>query len=81
MKFFLCLFLIYSLPAQAITFTYNYQGDSLTLELPNKSWEEGFKVATNKCMDYYSKGQGAAVGEEKWLDLIDVCVNPKSKKD
>lgn len=63
----------------ATTYHFLYQKQPLKLEMPNHDFIEGLKEAAKKCMDFYTKGQGPKVGEEMWLDLIDVCVNPRNK--
>lgn len=40
------------------------------------SKDEAYKIAVQKCTDHYSEGKRAAVGEDRWLDIIDICVNP-----
>lgn len=63
-----------------IVFNYSYQGKPLKLTFKNTSWEDALKHGANKCIDYYTDGKRAAVGEDIFMDLIDVCVNPREKK-
>lgn len=58
-------------------FNYTYKGKPLKLSFQGVSWETALKEGARKCMDYYTEGKGPSVGEEIWLDLIDVCVNPR----
>lgn len=46
------------------------------VSISDGSYEQASKEALKKCTDHYSDGQGAAVGEDRWLDIIDICVNP-----
>lgn len=75
----LFLILIYQQNVLAFTYYYKHKQEALTIEVPQKDFNEGLSEAAKKCMDFYTKGQGPSVGEEKWLDLIDVCVNPRTK--
>lgn len=63
-----------------IVFKYSYQGKPLKLTLRGLDWSEALKKASFKCMDYYTDGKMASVGEEIYLDLIDICVNPREEK-
>jgi hypothetical protein len=69
-----------NLATSEIVFNYSYQGKPLKLTFRNTSWEDALKHGANKCIDYYTDGKRAAVGEDIFLDLIDVCVNPREKK-
>jgi hypothetical protein len=40
------------------------------------SKDDARNIAIKKCTEHYSNGKGAAVGEDRWLDIIDICVNP-----
>lgn len=61
----------------SIVFNYNYKGKTLKLSFKGVSWDVALKEGANKCMDYYTEGKRAKVDEELYLDLIDVCVNPR----
>jgi hypothetical protein len=58
------------------TFKYQLNGQTLELRKPAQSYEDAFQDAAQKCFNYY-KGQGK-LSEEKGLDIIDVCANPRS---
>lgn len=78
MKTMLILIIIFlSYNSYGATYHFLYQKQPLKLEMPDHDFIEGLKEAAKKCMDYYTEGEGPKVGEEIWLDLIDVCVNPR----
>lgn len=62
---------------KTIVFTYNHKGKPLKLSFQGVSWEVALKEGAHKCIDYYTDGKRAKVEEELYLDLIDVCVNPR----
>ncbi len=58
------------------TFTYKPKAkDSFTLTLQAESKQEAFKVASKACFQKLTNGEYP--GEEKGLDYIDICANPK----
>jgi hypothetical protein len=62
---------------KTIVFNYTHKGKPLKLTFKGVTWEVALKEGANKCMDYYTDGKRAQVEEELYLDLIDVCVNPR----
>jgi hypothetical protein len=58
------------------SFKYNLNGNSMEIKRTAASYEDAFRVAAKECFSYY-KG-GAKVSEERGLDIIDVCANPRS---
>ncbi|MES2803081.1 MAG: hypothetical protein V4654_11355 [Bdellovibrionota bacterium] len=56
------------------TFTYRAK-DSFTLTLQAETKQEAFKVASKACFQKLTNGEYP--GEEKGLDYIDICANPK----
>lgn len=61
---------------KAWTFTYKPKAkDSFTLTLQADSKQEAFKVASKACFQKLTNGEYP--GEEKGLDYIDICANPK----
>lgn len=62
---------------KTIVFNYTHKGKPLKLTFKGTTWETALKEGANKCMDYYTDGLRAKVDEELYLDLIDVCVNPR----
>ncbi len=57
-------------------FKYKLSGESLEIKRSAQSYEDAFKVAAQQCFTYY-KGAGK-VSEDRGLDIIDVCANPRS---
>ena len=57
-------------------FIYKFQNKILELAEKSTSKENAFRQASKKCFQYYT--QGKYPGEEKGLDIIDSCSNPKS---
>lgn len=58
------------------TFKYKLSGQSLELRKVAGSYEEAYEQAAQQCFKYY-KGAGK-VSEDRGLDIIDVCANPRS---
>ena len=56
-------------------FNFSYGGQKLQISESSNSWEQSFERASLKCFQHFSKGQ--PLSQEKGLDLIDVCANPK----
>ncbi len=78
MKKRILLYILFYFPAITLIYTHNKEKLELTFDM---SYEDALKPGAMKCMDFYTKGKGASVGEEKWLDLIDVCVNPRRRSN
>lgn len=57
-------------------FKFKLAGQSFEIKNSAASYEEAFEVAAQKCFNHY-KGQGK-ISENKGLDIIDVCANPRS---
>ncbi|MNK08136.1 hypothetical protein D3C87_260640 [compost metagenome] len=58
------------------TFKYNLSGETLEIRRPAQSYEDAFEAAAQQCFRHY-KGSGK-VSEDRGLDIIDVCANPRS---
>lgn len=58
------------------TFKYNFSGKTLQLRELAGSYEEAYEQAAQQCFKFY-KGAGK-VSEDRGLDIIDVCANPRS---
>lgn len=58
------------------SFKYKYQNEKFEINKPALSYEEAFDQAASECFKHYKAGQ--PVTEEKGLDIIDVCANPRS---
>ncbi|WII70985.1 hypothetical protein QJS83_10985 [Bdellovibrio sp. 22V] len=58
------------------TFKYKLSGQSLEIKKQAGSYEEAYEMAAQQCFNFY-KGPGK-VSEDKGLDIIDVCANPRS---
>lgn len=57
-------------------FEYIYHKEKLTISISKKiNKDEAFKQASKKCFEHFTKG--VYPGEEKGLDIIDSCANPK----
>lgn len=54
----------------------NNKDGEFTVKISDSSRDSAYKKATRACVDHYSNGQGASVGEDRFLDIIDICVNP-----
>lgn len=58
------------------TFKYKLSGQTLEIKKSAPSYEDAFDQAAQQCFSYF-KGQGR-VSEDRGLDIIDVCANPRS---
>lgn len=62
--------------AKEYTFKYKLSGESLEIKREAASYEDAFDQAAQQCFQHY-KGQ-KKVSEDRGLDIIDVCANPRS---
>lgn len=58
------------------TFKYKLSGQTLEVKKSAPSYEDAFEQAAQTCFNFY-KGAGK-VSEDRGLDIIDVCANPRS---
>ncbi|WP_413581580.1 hypothetical protein [Bdellovibrio sp. HCB288] len=58
------------------TFKYKLSGQSFEIKKQAQSYEDAYRVAAQQCFNHF-KGAGK-VSEERGLDIIDVCANPRS---
>lgn len=64
------------LPNKEYTFKYNLSGQTLEIKKAAASYEDAFDQAAQQCFNHY-KGHGQ-IDEDKGLDIIDTCANPRS---
>ena len=57
-------------------FKYSLSGKTLEIRKPASSYEDAFEQAAQQCFKFY-KGSGK-LSEDRGLDIIDVCANPRS---
>lgn len=57
-------------------FKYAMKGDSLEITRTGQSYEDAFEAAAQQCFNYYKGSK--KVSEDRGLDIIDVCANPRS---
>ena len=58
------------------TFKYNLSGQTLEIKRAAPSYEDALEFAAQKCFNHYKGPQ--RVSEDRGLDIIDVCANPRS---
>ncbi len=64
-------------PAQKeYNFKFQLKGQTLELKKSAVSYEDAFEAAAQQCFKFF-KGEGR-ISEERGLDIIDVCANPRS---
>lgn len=63
-------------PSKEYTFKYKLSGQTLEIKKAAASYEDAFDQAAQQCFNFY-KGKGS-VSENRGLDIIDVCANPRS---
>lgn len=61
---------------QEFRFKFNFKGQSYEVRQKSQSYEDAFEKAAKACFSYYKAGQ--KLNEEKGLDIIDICANPRS---
>lgn len=57
-------------------FKYKYNNETYEIRKPANSYEEAFDHASSECFKHFKGNQ--PVSEDKGLDIIDVCANPRS---
>jgi hypothetical protein len=62
-------------PATEKTYTFQFKAIKLPIVKKAHSKNEAFKLAAREC--YTKLTGGKYPGEEKGLDIIDICANPK----
>lgn len=73
----LIIFLSHSARAfEKFQFKYDYQGDRLFLTQEADDANQALKLAAKICFKHF-KGPDK-ISEEKGLDIIDICANPKN---
>lgn len=57
------------------TFKYKMGNDTLEIKIANMDYDEAFEKAAKQCYKYFKNGE--KLTEERGLDIIDVCANPR----
>ncbi len=70
------LALSYTDSSKDYTFKYQMSGEKLEITRSADSYEEAYEQAAQQCFKHF-KGTGS-LSEDKGLDIIDVCANPRS---
>ena len=63
-------------PHKEYNFKYKLLGQTLEIKKAASSYEEAYEQAAQQCFNFY-KGANK-VSEDRGLDIIDVCANPRS---
>ena len=63
-------------PAKEYVFKYKLSGETLEIKRTAPSYEDAYAQAAQQCFSHYKGGQ--KVSEDRGLDIIDVCANPRS---
>ncbi|MNS95574.1 hypothetical protein D3C72_1298410 [compost metagenome] len=58
------------------SFKFDLDGNKHVIKRSAASYEDAYKSAAKECFNYY-KGSGK-LSEDRGLDIIDVCANPRS---
>jgi hypothetical protein len=61
---------------QEYRFKFNLRGEIFHSQQNSNSYEQAFERAAKACFNYYKAGQ--KLSEDKGLDIIDTCANPRS---
>lgn len=62
-------------PTPEKVYSFKFQGIHQPISLKASSKEAAFKIAAKECFSKLTGGKYP--GEEKGLDIIDICANPK----
>jgi hypothetical protein len=65
-----------SIKSQLYTFKFKLAGETFEYAQKSEKYEEAFEKAAQACFNHYRNGQ--KLTEERGLDVIDVCANPRS---
>ena len=77
MRYFIFALLLSSAAnATEFKFTYTLGRDQLQYKTDAKNWEEAFERGAKFCFDFFVKRE-KNLTEEKGLDIIDTCANPR----
>jgi hypothetical protein len=76
MKILIFALLCSTANATEFKFTYTLDRDQLQYKTDAKNWDEAFKRGAQFCFDFFVKKE-KALSEEKGLDIIDTCANPR----
>ena len=73
-------FIIYGFSAfsQGFEFSYTFEGKTQTINLSSNSYEQAYSEFADLCFKKLTAGK--KVSENRGLDIIDACANPKTKK-
>lgn len=58
------------------TFKFKMQKETLEISQASSSYEEAFEKAAQACYRHFKAGR--RISEERGLDIIDVCANPRT---
>ncbi len=61
---------------QLYTFKFKYAGETFEYSQKSEKYETAFEAAAQACFNHYRVNQ--KLTEERGLDVIDVCANPRS---
>ena len=61
--------------AKEYKFTYSFEKETLVYRTEAKTWEEAFKSGADCCFEFFKNVK--PLTEDRGLDIIDVCANPK----
>lgn len=61
---------------KAYTFHFSLKGETFDYKQSAGSYEEAFENAAKACFKHYKGGR--RISEDRGLDIIDVCANPRT---
>ena len=61
---------------KAYTFKFHLANDSFEYSQKAPSYEEAYEKAAQACFNHFKAGR--RVSEDRGLDIIDICANPRS---
>jgi hypothetical protein len=76
-------FLIFMLPSICLAKEYHFRfhtetGHNLQYKTDARTWEEAYERAAKFCTHFFTE-RASNLNEDKILEIVDVCANPREK--
>lgn len=70
------LLIIILLPTLSLAAEFNFKyKDGSQIKIKAKNWDAAYKIAAKQCFQKLTNGKYP--GDERGLDIIDICANPR----
>lgn len=64
--------------AREFAFSYTFKQESIKINIESNNWNKAYELAATKCVDFFVGDK--KVSENYFMDVLDVCVNPRERK-